>query len=229
MSRYDGSTRPASPSAEHQQVQHQQVQHQQVQHQQARHQAVLYAAGELPANETAQFESHLAQCPDCRLVIEEQRGIEAALADVPAERPSIATLDAISAAARRIPSHERIRYVEHDQSRAPRNESAFWRRLAGLGGDRAPAAGWALAAMILLAIGMYVADNSTVDVAAISQEALSWDYNIETTTSDEDLMTLLGDDTILSDSQWGSDDALSYDLVAIADEIDALAGTMQGF
>jgi|SaaInl4_150m_RNA_FD_contig_91_145606_length_2085_multi_3_in_0_out_0_2 anti-sigma-K factor RskA len=211
MSRYKNPTRPECPSAEHQQVQHQQAQHQ----------AVLYAAGELPADETAQFESHFAQCPECRLVVEEQRRVEAVLADVPSERPSIATLDAISAAARTHVSHNK------SVSRiALTDRFAMW---IGLRGGHAPAAGWALAAMLVLAVGMYVVGNDTTDGPVISQDALSWSYDIEMVSSDDDLMSLFDDDAILSDSQWGSDDALSYDLIAVADEIDALAGTMQGF
>ncbi len=98
MSRKDGSTRPVHPSAEHHEVRHQQVGHQHEEREQLGHQAVLYAVDELPARDLAQFEAHLAQCAECRIAVEEQRRIEAVIADASVSTPAIATLDDFSRA-----------------------------------------------------------------------------------------------------------------------------------
>jgi hypothetical protein len=142
-------------------------------------------------------------------------------AATPAGEPSLATLDRLAFAAR-----------EHVEHRKQSDRSPAWleRLREWLVAVRpVPALGWALTILVLLfGIGQISLDSGDVVVNGDGTAILAWEHDpLEITTA---AVPITESDVLPRYlSSDATEDAIAYDLVAIADELDALAGTLQDF
>lgn len=187
----------------------------------AEHEAILYAAGELLEADVLAFEQHLEVCPACRGVVAQHRATVRLTATVPAGGPSLATLDRITSAAR-----------EHVARRAAPKRSPVWLeqlRKWLVAVRPVPALGWALAVIVLLfGIGQFVLDSGNIAMNGDVTAILAWDHDALEPTA---VATQIIESDILP-RYLSSDEteyAFTYDLIAIADELDALADRLQEF
>ena len=187
----------------------------------AEYEAMLYAAGELPETDIPAFENHLKECSACRSVIAEYHAAVRLTAATPAGGPPLATLDQLASAARK----HVARRTGPERSPAWLERVREW--LIGL--RPAPALGWALAVLVLLfGIGQISLDSGNIVMNGNGTAILAWEHDVLETemvaaqTADNDILPRY----LSSDA---TEDAIAYDLVAIADELDALANRLQEF
>lgn len=186
------------------------------------HEALLYASGELAESERGKFERHLAACVECAAAVAETQAWDRAGQAVPRWNASVANLDAISAAAR-----------QHARKRKTAARSTRWTELLGwlfLGRPVLVRALSGTFALVLLAVGLVYYGSSRDSHTALSDaDFAAWDYGesvVQMTASE-----VASAEYVLPGAGWddGEHEALRYDLVALAGEIDALAGWMDDF
>jgi len=187
----------------------------------AKHEAILYAAGELTESDAANYERHLRECAACHSTVAEYGAAVRVTASAPVGGPSLAALDRLSSAAR-----------EHIAHRTAPKHSATWLEQVRewlVSVRPAPALGWALAVLVLLfGIGRFVTDDGTIPTNGNVSAILAWEHE----ASEQAPVATATDVTDILPSYLTSDATeytFAYDLVAIADELDALADKLQEF
>jgi anti-sigma factor RsiW len=188
----------------------------------AAHEALLYASGELAGSERGPFERHLAACNECAAAVAEMQAWDRAGQAFPRRNAPVATLDAISAAAR-----------QYARKRQTATRKAWWTELLDWLPLRRPVLVRALSgafALILLAAGLVYFGYSRDSYPAFADaDVAAWNYGesiVQMTASE-----VTSAEYVLPGTGWddGEYEALRYDLVALAGEIDALADWMEDF
>ena len=190
--------------------------------------AALYVAGDMTERAAGEYARHLEVCPACAAAVAEEREVAAWMRALPAERPTAATLSALSAAA--------VRFAGELQARRLQTIRQPWhvRVRRWIEAERAwwePALGWTFGVLILLASAQVLRDTSlttanpeVAEVAVASTQA--WDYELEALGEWGSEVRYRSDSP--SEREWSDtrDEALSAQLATLRDNIRTLSLAM---